>query len=418
MDLTSIWRSTALGSGIGTNFGSIPFGDTTQGKLTEFRLSAQNSRIGSRVDANVKSAHVTAYWESDFLGFVPGNAAVSTNSDSFRLRLYWVDVRKGEWEVLGGQSWSMITPGRKGISPLPGDLFYSQVIDVNYHAGLTFSRDPQLRLVYHPNEVVAMGVSFESAEQYIGGSAGGGMTTLPNTLVTTLQSQLNNGSTTLTVPNLLPDIIAKIAFDPKLPNGRGLHFEFGGTVRTFKVFNALSNQHFTANGFGGQANLNLELFTGFRVVTNNYWSDGGGRWIFGQAPDLIVSYDGSLSPVHSGSTVSGFEFTRKNTLLYGYYGGVYIGRNFTIDAANGTFAGYGYPGSPGGQNRSIQQGTLGFTHTFWKDPRYGALSLMGQYSYLVRNPWAVAVGQPRKAQEDIVYFNLRYALPGSPPTAK
>lgn len=418
VDLTSIWRSTNLGSGLGTNFGGIPYENTTQGKLTELRLTAQSSRIGSRVDANVKGARVTAYWESDFNGLVPGNAAVNTNSDSFRLRLYWVDVRKGKWEILGGQSWSMITPGRKGISPLPADLFYTQVIDVNYQAGLTFARDPQMRLVYHPNDVVAAGVSFESAEQYIGGSAGGGLITMPSTLVTPFQSQLNNGGTALSVPNLHPDIVAKIAFDPKLPNGRGLHFEIGGTARTFKVYNPLVNQHFAANGFGGQANLNLELFKGFRAVTNNYWSDGGGRWIFGQAPDLIVRSDGSLSPVHSGSTVSGFEFTRKNTLLYGYYGGIYIGRNTTIDAASGKYAGYGYPGSPGSQNRSIQQGTLGFMHTFWKDARYGALSLMGQYSYLVRNPWAVAFGQPKKAQEDIVYFNLRYALPGSPPAAR
>ena len=83
----------------------------------------------------------------------------------------------------------------------------------------------------------------------------------------------------------------------------------------------------------------------------------------------------------------------------------------TTDTATGNLAGYGYPGSPGGQNRSIQQGTFGVTQTFWKDARYGALSLMGQYSYLVRTPWAVALGQPGKV-------NLRYALPGSPPTAR
>jgi hypothetical protein len=417
MDFTSIWRSTVSGSGIGTNFGSIPYGNTTQGKLTEFRLSAQNSRIGSRVDAMVKGAKVLAYWESDFLGFVPTNAAVSSNSDTFRLRLYWVDVSKDKWEFMGGQSWSMMTPGRKGISPLPGDLFYTQDIDVNYQAGLTWSRDPQFRFVFHPNSVTAMGISLESPEQYIGGSAGGGVVTLPSAYATPYASQLNNGQTTLTVPNLHSDIVAKIAFDPKLPNGNGFHFEAGGTVRTFRVFNPLNNQHDQITGGGGQVNLNLELFKGFRAVTNNYWSDGGGRWIFGQAPDLIVQADGTLSAVHSGSTVSGFEYTRKNTFLYGYYGGVYIGRNSAIDA-NGKYVGYGYPGSPGSQNRTIQEGTFGFTQTFWKDAKYGALSFMGQYSYLARNPWAVASGSPKNAKQNMVYFNLRYALPGSAPTMK
>ena len=37
-----------------------------------------------------------------------------------RLRLFWVDVTKDKWEFLAGQSWSMLTPNRKGISALPG----------------------------------------------------------------------------------------------------------------------------------------------------------------------------------------------------------------------------------------------------------------------------------------------------------
>jgi hypothetical protein len=418
MDLTSVFRSTAPGSGIGTNFGSIPYKNTTQGNLTEFRMSGQNSRIGSRVDVNVKDTHVLGYWESDFLGFVPANAAVSSNSDTFRLRLYWVDVRKDKWEFLGGQSWSMITPGRKGISPLPGDLFYTQVIDVNYQPGLTWSRNPQFRLVYHPSDSVAMGISFESPEQYIGGSAGGGSITLPSALVTAYASQLNNGVTTLSVPGLHPDIIGKITFDSNLPNGHGLHFELGGMVRTFKVWNSLSSQSFSTQGIGGQANLNIEISKGFRFVTNNFWSNGGGRYIFGQAPDLVVRSDGSLSPVHSASTVSGFEYTHNNTLLYAYYGGIYISRNTAIDSATGRYVGYGYPDSPNSQNKSIQEATFGFTQTFWKDARYGALSLMGQYSYLIRSPWTLVAGHPANANTNMILLNLRYAVPGSAPAMK
>ena len=54
MDMTSVTRSTNPGSGIGTNFGSIPYGNTQAGSLTETRLSPQNSRIGMRIDATVK----------------------------------------------------------------------------------------------------------------------------------------------------------------------------------------------------------------------------------------------------------------------------------------------------------------------------------------------------------------------------
>ncbi|HYK92002.1 MAG TPA: hypothetical protein VE398_24760, partial [Acidobacteriota bacterium] len=144
MDFTAVFRDTDPGSNIGTNFGSFPYRTAANvaGNMTEFRLSPQNSRLGMRVDARVKGANVLGYWESDFLGGTGnppvGNISVSSNSYPFRLRLYWVDVRKGKFEFLGGQTWSLITPGRKGISPLPGDLFYTQDIDVNYQLGLTW----------------------------------------------------------------------------------------------------------------------------------------------------------------------------------------------------------------------------------------------------------------------------------------
>src|SRR5262249_23550630 len=65
MDFTSVIRSTNTGNGIGTNFGSIPVSTptTVQSHLTENRFSIQNSRIGARVDADVKGAHVIGYWE-------------------------------------------------------------------------------------------------------------------------------------------------------------------------------------------------------------------------------------------------------------------------------------------------------------------------------------------------------------------
>src|SRR5205814_6145839 len=128
--------------------------------------------------------------------------------------------------------------------------------------------------------------------------------------------------------------------------------------------------------------LNVELVKGLRLVTNNFASDGGGRYIFGQAPDLIAHADGSLSLIHADSTVSGFELTHKNTLLYTYYGGLYVYRNTAFDANGTSLIGYGYSGAPSGQNRSVQEATFGFTQTFWKNAKYGALSLMGQYSYL------------------------------------
>jgi hypothetical protein len=269
--------------------------------------------------------------------------------------------------------------------------------------------------VYHPKAQVSMGVSVEAAEQYGGGSAGGGVITLPSALSNAYATELNNGTSTYTVPNRRPDVIGKIAFDPTIAR-RHMHIEFAGVLSGFRFYNPIDQKHYAAQGGGGSVNLNLELVKNFRLITNNYYSDGGGRWIFGQGPDLIIRGDGSPSLVHSASTVSGFEYqANPNLLVYAYYGGVYFGRNVAIDPANGKPVGYGYSGSPSSQNRAIQEATFGFTKTFWKDPKYGALQFMTQYSYLTRSPWHVAAGQPSSANSNMVFLNLRYLLPGAPP---
>ncbi len=155
----------------------------------------------------------------------------------------------------------------------------------------------------------------------------------------------------------------------------------------------------------------------FRLVTNNFWSDGGGRYLFGNAPDLVVRANGDISPIHSGGTVDGFEAqATKNLLLYAYYGGLYIGRNVAVDANGTSLVGYGYRGSASSQNRAINEVSFGFNQTIWKDSKYGALNFMGQYEYLTRNPWYVAVGSPKNAHDNTIYFNLRYSLPGSAPS--
>ena len=419
MDLTAVFRSKDVGSSIGTNFGATPYGNTPLGNLSESRFSAQNSRVGARVDAMVHGAHVIGYWESDFLGLQAANVADTSNSNSFRIRLYWVDLRKDKWEILGGQSWSMLTPNRRGLSPLPADIFNSQDMDTNYQVGLSWTRAPQFRVVYHPNSVVSWGVALEQGEQYGGGSAGGGAITLPGALASVYANQINTGGQTFNVPNVGPDVITKIAFDPVV-HRKLMHIEVAGFLSSFRTYNpANGGSTFTKQAGGGEVNFNLELVKNFHLIANTFFSDGGGRYLFGQAPDLMVRPDGSVSPIHSYSTVGGFEYQTGNTLLYAYYGGIYIGRNTAIDSANkDALVGYGYTGSPNSQNRTIQEATFGLVRTFWKNPNYGALQLITQYSYLFRNPWYRALDSPASATNNMVWVDLRYTLPGQAPSVE
>jgi len=419
MDLTTVWRDKNAGSSMGSNFGGLPYTNTVNGHLSEFRFTPQNARIGFRFDGDWKGTHFIGYNEFDFNG-TSGSNAIGVSNGAFvpRLRLFWVDVRKNKWEFLAGQSWSLATPNRTGLSALPGNLFYTQVVDINYMAGLTWTRQPGMRVLYHPSNKATFGLSFENPDQYGGGSAGGSGITLPTAFASLANAQIDvaqnvsAGQNILNQPTVAPDIIAKFAFDPS----SRFHLEVGGLERNFKIENPSNlTQHFSATGAGVLFGVNAEIVKNFRLITTNYWSDGGGRYLFGQAPDLVVRSNGALSLVHSGGTIDGFEYrVRPNTLLYAYYGGIYISRNTGFDANGTTRIGYGYIGSPNSQNRAINEATAGFNQTIWGSPRYGAVNLMGQYEYLERNPWSVT-GGPKNTHDNTIYVNIRYTLPGNMP---
>jgi len=416
VDATFVWRDKNAASGIGSNFGSVPYNNVVNGTLSESRFSIQNSRLGLRVDGDWKGTHFIGYNEFDFLG-TSGATNINTTNGAVvpRLRLFWLDARKGPWEFLAGQSWSMLTPGRVGISPLPGDLFYSQVMDVNYMAGLTWTRQPGFRVVFHAGDKVAFGLAAEESDQYLGGSSGGSTAVLPAAYTALAGTQLDNGtySNPYAGPQLTPDFIAKIAIDPS----SRFHAEVAGIVSTFKVINtanlALQTTDTKAGG-GIQVGLNGEIFKGFRLITTNFWGDGEGRYLFGQAPDVVLNANATLSLLHAGGTVDGFEARMGKLLLFGYYGGIYIGRDTVVDST-GKLVGYGYVGSANSQNRAIQEVTFGFNQTMWANPRYGAINLIGQYEYLTRAPWYVALNNPKATHDNTIYFDIRYTLPGSMP---
>jgi hypothetical protein len=416
VDATFVWRDKNAASGIGTNFGSVPFNNVAAGKLSESRFSIQNSRLGLRVDGDWKGSQFIGYNEFDFLG-TSGAANLNTTNGAVvpRLRLFWIDARKGGWEFLAGQSWSMLTPNRVGISPLPGDLFYTQVMDVNYMAGLTWTRQPGMRVLYHAGSALTFGLSAEEPDQYMGGSSGGSAVVLPAAFTALSGTQLDNNNFTnpYAGPQLTPDFIGKIAFDPT----SRFHAEVAGIVSTFKILNTTNlalGKTDTKDGGGVQVGINGEIFKGFRLFTTNFWGDGEGRYLFGQAPDVAVNANGSLSLLHAGGTVDGFEARMGKFLLFAYYGGIYVGRDAIIDTT-GKLVGYGYTGSANSQNRAIQEGTMGFNETLWANPRYGAINLIGQYEYLTRAPWYVAPANPNATHDNTIYFDVRYTLPGSMP---
>jgi hypothetical protein len=412
LDLTFFWRSTNVGSGYGTNFFSIPFRNTIPGQITETRFTAENSRISLKVTDSFKGNNVMGYFETDFHGNDPGNLNVSTNSSTSRLRQYWLDLRRGKWEILAGQAWSWLTPNRVGMGSLPADVFYSLNMDANYQVGLTWTRAPQVRGVFHVNDHWGIGLGLENPDQFAGQT---GQVTFPNAFnvpAITTQFDLANQTTT---PNLHPDVIAKTAYDGD-SHGKHYHVEGVGILRTFRVLPVLGGVTNSKTGGGVSGAFNVEIFKNFRIVANAFWSDGGGRYLFGSGPDLVMKPNGTLSLVHAGAGLGGIEWQATKISLFGlYYGANYFQRNFFLDTSAGakpnTFVGYGGPGSSNAANRAIQEATGDWIITLWKDDKYGAFQLINQVSYLTRAPWVVGPLQPKNARSTMVWTDIRYVLP-------
>lgn len=403
MDATLVTRDVYTGNGLGTAFGSSPFSNTPQGKIGESRLSTQNSRITLMATSKVPGGgDVKGYLEADFLGNAPNGLNVTSNSNTLRMRLYWADYSQGKFEFLAGQSWSMLTPNRNGLSPIPGDIFYSQDVDTNYQMGLTWGRTTQFRFIAHATSAVTAGVSLENPEQYVGSAV-----TLPAALPA---FELDAGGVATNVPNRYPDVIGKIAFDPKTGSTHQ-HVDAAVLVRGFKTYNPATDTSYSATATGGEVNAVVEPVKNFRLIGSAFVSSGGGRYVANtNLPDLAVNADGSLTLVKSRSFIVGPEVQAgPKTLLYFYYSEAHADAAVAADTT-GKAIGFGVPGA-GAANRVIKEPTVGITQTFFRDPKIGGMQLMVQYSNVHRTPFSVAAGTPGDARMNMLYVNVRYLLP-------
>jgi hypothetical protein len=434
VDFTNVFRSTNTGSIVSTGFGGIPFTNSPAGHLTEYRATGQYSRINLKVSGKYGANNVTGYIESDFNGNDAANVFVGTNPHTMRLRLYWLDLKRGHWEFLGGQSWGLLTPNRTGVSPNPADLALTYSEDANIHVGIHHTRQGTFRVAWHPTDHFAWAIGVENPQQFTNGEV-----TVPTTFASQLANQLDGGATA-GVPNAGPDIATKLAWD-STPLGRKFHFEAGGMFTTAKIAvqSSATSPFVTHSKTGGgvEAALNFELFKNFRFITNGLAGDGVGRYLTGLGPQYVVrpipltatTFDADVSMVHSGGGTGGFEVQAGPKSQFGfYYGGYYFQRNSFNDvtaaaiatpvscapglpAINRPCIGFGGTNSASSNNRAIQEGSIEWIQTFWKNPQYGAVTLNTQVSYLTRAPWFVAANAPKNAHLTMGYVAIRYVLP-------
>ena len=318
------------------------------------------------------------------------------------------DWRPGKWEFVGGQAFSLMTSLKLGITPWPGDVATTQVIDTNYVAGVVWGRYPQFRISHAPVKGFWGGFSIENPEQQVGSNV-----TFPTNLNSIVSNQYNTGSQELKVPNMTPDFVFKGDYDGKMSNGNRIHMDLGAVMRVFRSSDNAANISSRAHAFGwGVAgNFAVEVAKGYQLVLQGFANSGAGRYIGGLAPDVIVKANGSISPIHSYSWVSGLEIApNKQTGVYFYYSGLYAQGNATLDSTGTCCVGFGGPGSSLTPDRYIQEATGGWSRILWKFENVGSVQYGVQYAYLWLVPWVAQTGASQ-AHANMIFGQFRYNLP-------
>jgi uncharacterized coiled-coil protein SlyX len=443
VDFENIFRTTNTGNVTATNFWAIPFNTSPAAHLTEYRSTGQYSRFNLKIAGKYGANNVTGYIESDFNGNDAQNVFVSSNPHTFRLRLYWVDLKRDKWEFLGGSTWGLQTPNKTGISPMPSDLALTYGEDSQTHVGLNYTRAAEFRAGYHFNDRWVWAVAVQNPQQFIGPTQTIGGTTFPEVIFpaqfsSPLGSQFDNTTAGAGTPNLAPDFITKVAFDDSF-SGKPAHLELGALTTTAKItVQPIANGAFSSHsklGGGLLAAFNVEPVKNVRLLASGMWGDGVGRYLLGMGPQAVVvpipavaggtcaagvigSCNANISMVHAGDLLFGAEIQpRPKTQLGVYYGGAYFRRNafpdLTAPGVVKPIIGFGGIGEAGASimNRAIQEATLDWTQTFWRNPQYGAVLLVTQTSYVTRSPWFVPAGAPKNAHLTMGYLSLRYVLP-------
>jgi hypothetical protein len=346
---------------------------------------------------------LSGYIEMDFVGTTPGAVAVTATSVGSRLRQAFGEAQFGPTLFLAaGQAFSLMTAQKDQLSVWPSDAELSQAVDMNYLAGTIWARTPQVRVTWRPAKRFNWAASVENPEQQIGN----GLVTLPKCCTGDINAQYNTGADELRVPNLMPDLATRVAFNPI----EALHIDVGGVLRAFRHTVSPYDRDFKDVGGGASINARFNPTNSTRIFVQGAFGPGLGRYVGGLAPDVAFGSDASIGAIGIKSWVTGAEQRISPTWsLGGYYSGVATENKFYLDTDR-HYIGYGYPGSSNSNNRRIQEITGTGSYQFLSSPDRGSGQFSVQVSWLKREPSSPETGLA-SATAIMVLAQVRYNLP-------
>jgi hypothetical protein len=424
VELMGIYRSRNEATDWASNFNTaIPFPSGHNYDLSEFHLTERQSRISALAqgpaDANYASE---AYLEADFGGSTTNGNNNQSASFSPRVRHFYADYQNlnQNWYLLFGQTWSLLTASKVGLMPRQENI--PLTIDGQYVPGFDWLRVAQVRLVKNVGNKLSLGVSAENPAAQVAAS-----TTAPATANLYSNTVYNNpgasnafASTTNVTTDYLPDVVAKVAFDP----GWG-HYEAFALSRWFRsryvLIESEKNRYTHGEGIGGSVLLplvpkRLDFQASFLSGT------GVGRYGSTGEPDATINpADGRLDPLHGYQALAGLIWRPAAALtLFSYVGVEHVSaRSYVVGAPSANY-GYGYgsdlfnnsgcevEGSSlcAANTSSIRSGTVG---SWWKFYRGGLGNMqIGFTDTFIRREIFTGIGGAPATNINIAMLSFRY----------
>jgi hypothetical protein len=376
--------------------------------------------------------HAAFYTEMDFLAGPQTANSNESNSFSPRIRNAYGTL---DWDNLGlhllaGQNWSLATMNTNGITPrneLP-----PPTIDAQYVVGFSWARQPQIRLTSDfDHKQIWAAVSLENPQTTFASAATGTTgTSVPGLTVTdggTSTSQFDSANT-LSL-NHIPDVIAKLAFEPDLFGARPLHMEVYGLYRSYydrvNVTTAsnilglpvgVSNANTNGGGIGAGVTwtvvpklLDLEA----SALTGR----GIGRYGSAQLPDTVVAPNGELKPIPETMVMLGGTLHATRALDLYVYGGE--DRENSVASTIGTgHYGFGSPfatlsacSTEGAACTPDIKLMTQITGGLWDKAyqgSFGSVRIGLQYSHTELTAFSGMTGGSPKTSDDMIFTSFRY----------
>ncbi|WP_130618394.1 coiled-coil domain-containing protein [Dyella amyloliquefaciens] len=427
----TIYRSAQEGADIASNYSAMPYKNVQTAHMSEFRMSARQSRLSALAQGDVNpNTHLAGYIEMDFLG--GAQTANSNESNSFNPRMRNVYMTS-DWDneglhLLAGQNWSLLTLNAKGIIPRTEQM--PPQIDAQYIPGFTWARQAQIRLVKDWDKKYWLGISLENPQTTFYSSPNQANAPVQQTAYNIGAGSGFDSANTLSL-NHMPDVIVKFAADP----GFG-HYEVFGLGRAFYNRYAVNGSYQNHDTYGGGWGLGAIMPLIDKTLDwqiSGMSGKGIGRYGSTQLPDVTFSPQGNLAPIKESMILTGLTWHANPDIdVYLFGGRESTSKKDFIASKNGALVQLGY-GNPAynnsgcdttgaaaatcvGNAKDIWQGTAGFWWKFYQG-KFGKMQFGAQYSHTEKEAFAGqgfvngvltnGAASP-KAKEDMFFTSFRY----------